>query len=785
MDIILPVTKQQEEFINCKNRYISLIAGRRFGKSTDIHTKVPTPDGYTTIGELKVGDKVIGSDGNQTIVTELHPIHTPDVCYRLTFDDGQHVDCCADHLWDTATKYGSCGRKNASRLNREHIQTTKTTQEIVDTLKVGKKQETNHSIDLVQFRGSYKNLEIHPYMLGVWLGDGYRHHGMIASGYEKEPIHVRLQSIGYSISSVKWDKSIAGNYWPQYYYSGLKSKLKDLGLICNKHIPVEYLRASVEQRFELLRGLMDTDGSCQQKNGTCEISLSNERLAKDVYQLICSLGIKARFYTGDAWRYKNGKKFKKGKIRYRIGFYRYRHQEPVFHLEYKQKNIKDAGRKSGQDLRYIVKAEKIDSIPMRCITVDAEDSLYCITEGFITTHNTLSIAYRFIAEAMNPTFYGWYISPTSAQNEQILDFFSTPDIQFFIKKFKKSYPQEITFSTGARVSFRTFMRPERLRGKGVNCCVVDEIQDIADRMGFWSVIRPLLSDKRGRLIISGQHRGHGWFYNDLYIKGVEGQPKYNPRYKSFSFPTSSGIAFQSPEGIEELEDAKSQVPKIVWDQEYECIPTENIYSVFRADDLDLISEGEITDKARVNAETGEVYKYIDGLDLGKTVDNSFHVVIEVGGQVPTVAYTEQRPLKEKHSMGAIAAQKISQRFRNCTVVIDTTGGATGGYHKHDTFTKYYKQHVPTMKPFYWGRNKQEIINDLAMAIEQGKLHIPAEHEILHHQLRIYEYKTRFAGIEYGAPQGEHDDAVAALAMAWHGVLKGWYGRSPTGIENVI
>ena len=157
-------------------------------------------------------------------------------------------------------------------------------------------------------------------------------------------------------------------------------------LIKNKHIPNIYKRASINQRLELLQGLMDTDGHIK-KNGGCEISLSNQRLADDVYELLMTLGAKVGIKKRKAKLYGVEKKDK-----YVLTFTPYKEFFNPFKLTRKSKYVKsiDLTTKRHEETfrRRIINIEEIENKGMVCISVDNKDKLFLAGKQMIPTHNT-------------------------------------------------------------------------------------------------------------------------------------------------------------------------------------------------------------------------------------------------------------------------------------------------------------------------------------------------------------------------------------------------------------
>lgn len=365
-----------------------------------------------------------------------------------------------------------------------------------------------------------------------------------------------------------------------------------------------------------------------------------------------------------------------------------------------------------------------------------------------------------------------YVAPFYAQVEAEYDaLVFHPDLQTYIARAKTQPFPQIWFRNGSHIQYRCFnSNPRSLRSKGLNELWMDEIQDVAEQ-DFWPVVRPLISDRKGRLIVSGQFRGLNWYHKEFFEKGQD--TKNHPLYRSWRYPSSTGIAFSSDSGREELELVKSQIPKAIYEQEYECIPTSNQASVFPADLLKRIELGNKVEKAREN------YRYVAGLDIGRVRDPSAIDVLEV--ETGLVVHSETFAHGEEHSMQALRAAAICKRYNDCPCVIDSTGGATGGHTAQDSFVNFYRQRIKNLHEFVWtAGNKGKIIAELSLNIEQQLINIPPEFKDLHSELQAYEYKYRNGIYHYSAPTGKHDDHVAALAQAVWGRKCGYAGNGNYG-----
>jgi hypothetical protein len=166
---------------------------------------------------------------------------------------------------------------------------------------------------------------------------------------------------------------------PQERYRTLSRVFRELG---PKHIPEQYLRASVTQRRALLAGLLDTDGYCSPR-GTVEFTATNRDLAYGVLELVLGLGYKATLRTKRC----DGR-FESTSTAYTVGF---TPQEPVFRLSRKLARQGFASPGSTARRRYIVDVRPIDSVPVRCIAVSSSSRMYLASRSCIPTHNSTCV----------------------------------------------------------------------------------------------------------------------------------------------------------------------------------------------------------------------------------------------------------------------------------------------------------------------------------------------------------------------------------------------------------
>ena len=392
----------------------------------DLRTSIPIPSGWTIMGKIKVGDKVFSDKGDICTVKYMSPIFKNRQCYEIEFCDGEKIIADEDHRWEVTTvmtleggkgsttipklrcedgrnaifslhnkKYHVCVwrdpdknekfkiklnellKQNPLRRKRLSIKTAvRTTREILQTLIYTCKDRKlfNHSIKIAAaLKTKKRKLPIDPYTLGVWLGDGRNNRGSIAFHKDDQQIADIIQSNGYKLS---YQNPLDPNLLA-FTPLGLTTDLRVCGLLDNKHIPSSYLRGSISQRTELLKGLMDSDGTCT-KTGECRFSNRVKKLALAVRELVLSLGIKSHFREVEVT----------GSPHYYVAFKAY-DDFPVFNLDRKRKRqISQLKTKTKNLLRTIRKITPVDSVPVRCIEVDSKSHLYLVSRSFIPTHNT-------------------------------------------------------------------------------------------------------------------------------------------------------------------------------------------------------------------------------------------------------------------------------------------------------------------------------------------------------------------------------------------------------------
>ncbi|HUF33624.1 MAG TPA: replicative DNA helicase [Acidimicrobiales bacterium] len=331
------------------------------GKALALDTPVPTPTGWSTMGELQVGDQVIDERGQPCHVLYTSPVFPDHRCFEVRFDDGSTIVADAGHRWlaydlpawkshRARTDRMAAGppakpslaRDQSARMRHPRVVTT---QQMVDEGVRTGGDRPNWYLPLAALDLPDADLPVDPYVLGCWLGDG---------GEE--------------------------------------------------HIPRAYLRASQKQRLALLQGIMDTDGTVARSGGGVELCLANRELLEQVWELVASVGHKPnpishkQIPLGDgrfaeAWRF------------------RWTPLDPVFRLPRKVAGLAEvvSTRRNGRHTRRaITEIVEVPSVPTRCIAVSSPSHLFLAGRAMIPTHNTafaLGMAAHAALEVNRPVLF--------------------------------------------------------------------------------------------------------------------------------------------------------------------------------------------------------------------------------------------------------------------------------------------------------------------------------------------------------------------------------------------
>ena len=367
-----------------------ILAPTGVGKDQPISEPVLTPTGWVTMGDIKVGNKVIGSDGKEQYVLGVYPQGVRPM-YKVEFSDGTHTSCGLEHLWSVNTlnmRTAKTRDKQGKGVYRPNYgyKVVKTSDMMNDIKKRGRYNYRLPVVSPVDFEK--RDVLIDPYLLGLLLGDG---------GIKTEVNFTTadVELVGYVESVLPGNSQIKKVTNSNYGYRITKQNglinpvtqsLKDMDLYgCgsnDKFIPKDYLYNSLEVRVSLLQGLMDTDGYVDKK-GTVQFTTVSEQLCDDVRELVLSLGGTARVNSKIPTYTYNGEK-KEGQLAYTVTMSFANNIVPFKLLRKIDRYYKRTKYLEQKYVKSITYSHDEESV---CIKVSNPDELY-VTRDYVLTHNT-------------------------------------------------------------------------------------------------------------------------------------------------------------------------------------------------------------------------------------------------------------------------------------------------------------------------------------------------------------------------------------------------------------
>lgn len=360
---------------------ILLTAKAGYGKRQPLTEPILTPSGWKTMGDLRVGEYVMGANGKPTKILAIYEGGGLPM-YQVNFNDGTYTECCEDHLWEVQTVH--------QRSKGGHY--VLSLKEMLPRILAGRPSTKGYfyySVKLCAPIDYYaQDLPIKPYLLGWLLGDAcltqqriLMSHLWSDSDEIKSLLEAELDNGNDKLTVYKPNPlSLSPNTGRFRFNKSVTDKLEQLGLIGKysheKFIPPQYLLGSIEQRLALLQGLMDSDGTVSYFSPTrCKFTFSNgsAQLIKGVEELVRSLGGSIRTtctYRKDAYEHAC----------------QIRLNQPLFRLSRKLSK-QQLYKPTWLPVKAIESVTYIGCLDGRCISVEAANHLY-ITRDFTVTHNS-------------------------------------------------------------------------------------------------------------------------------------------------------------------------------------------------------------------------------------------------------------------------------------------------------------------------------------------------------------------------------------------------------------
>jgi hypothetical protein len=357
--------------------YIDIWAREHFKAVADSTPILTANRGWTTHGELALGDQVFSPCGKPVAVIALSERYATSKCYEVRFSTGGVIVADENHLWVRK-------RKIKRRVSGSPMRRVEWHEEIVTTSRL-RGQDRLSEPEALQY--PVAQLPLDPYLLGVWLGNGTRRSTSITEGIQDaEEMAAMLRSRGALVNAKLRPRSVKlrvgtgvrGNRTS----SDFANQLRALGVYATKRIPDEYQKASIYQRMMLLRGLMDTDGTCNPA-GTATFCNRSAALAKDVFDLACALGLKPRIRRHSLWL--DSPKSENGRYWFwHVSFQAHTDRNP-FWLKRKADRAIDPTHYRGHI--YVRSVRPCETVPTRCIQVEG-DGTYLAGTHLVPTHNS-------------------------------------------------------------------------------------------------------------------------------------------------------------------------------------------------------------------------------------------------------------------------------------------------------------------------------------------------------------------------------------------------------------
>jgi replicative DNA helicase len=502
------------------NDNIVLRWGRRLGKALDLETDIPTPMGWKKMADLQEGDQVFDENGDVCNVTAVTDVQHDHVCYKVEFSDGSFLYADAEHEWAVHDQADRMAITNGQPRPLQHVTTEEMSKNVLGPYSTTR-TENNYSVPLTKaVQYPTQNLKVHPWVYGYMVANGYPSSNNVkVLPKDIDDVSAQFSQYGYELKNIKGNK---------YQVVGLESYLFEPYIIKN-----EYMFGSVEQRTQLLTGICDARATTT--TDYIEFQTGDKAFVDQVDELVCSLGAEVR----------RREKINRVKgIDYGTSYKAYWLANfTCFSLARKQPNRPSKGTK--QLVRMVVSVEKVDSRPVKCITVDSRSRLYLAGRQFVPTHNSYVLSmyilwYSFVHEKARTLVLAPAKTQVGLIYDQILELSElSPIVSGAITKKPRSPQYEIYLSNGSIVrlfttGFRSGQKADNARGQEADMIVLDEMDYMGadDLVALMAMLQKTNPDKAfnkkliGASTPTGQ-RGTYWRWNTDPDEG----------YSSFWFPS--------------------------------------------------------------------------------------------------------------------------------------------------------------------------------------------------------------------------------------------------------
>ena len=400
-----PMVQGYQDLLDKKIKLLTVSMPKRAGKALTLDTELVTPTGTILMRDVKVGTVLIGADGKPTTVTDVFPQGKVPI-YEVKFRGGGKAYTCGNHLWEV--KYHSVNKRGGSK--DQYVTKIISTEKIYNS-RIKCKTHNLYAVRFTQPVEYQKQpLSLHPYVMGALIGDGcLRDSSPMFTSFDAEIVN-KISSLLPEGDIIRCQDAIRGKYLITtvnglknggHKSTGTLTALRQYGvqgkLSYDKTIPEAYMRSDVEDRWELLRGLLDTDGGCTGKY--IEFSTVSKQLAKQVQELVLSLGGDSRIHSRMGKYKKKTGEVVKTCINYRVSVMFPAGAEP-FYLKRKRDKYSPSRTKL---YHYIEEITPCGEKEAQCICVDNADHLFLLADHFVPTHNSQTeILFTLLISGLRP-----------------------------------------------------------------------------------------------------------------------------------------------------------------------------------------------------------------------------------------------------------------------------------------------------------------------------------------------------------------------------------------------
>jgi len=579
-DIPFNVYDYQEEMLNLFNTQnkVIILSARQTGKFQTHKSKIAIPDGWTTMGDVKIGDDVLTPDGGTAKVLDKFPQGVKE-SYRVTFDDGSSATSGLDHLWDTFIR--NKWEKNKFVVQRKAL-TLREIMEYMEKIST-RKSKSNYAVRIpvvkkVNF--SEKQFPLDPYALGLLLGDGCwsQPREVCFTTIDQELVEYLTESI-QDIGGVVTHRTTGSgmNYYlstPELPRNDIVRIVRDLNLTgtksATKFIPEMYMTGSHDQRLALLQGLMDSDGTVNVRNKSRTVSLTtiSPHLRDGAQQLVWSLGGKCSYRERQP-------KNPQHSLAYDV-FISLPCPKDCFRLTRKKDlchEVWGGGSRNETDIRRtIVDITREEDEESSCILVDHPDHLY-ITDDYSVTHNSITSGIYIL-------WYGIFNSDKTIliaahKNAHAMEMIERIQYSYeFLPSWLKPGIEDdgwnkhsVKFDNKSRI-LSTATTGSSGRGLSISLLYLDEFAFVLPSIQeeFWTSILPTLSTGGACIMTSTPNGAVDKFASIWRASNLDssvGGISFVPMHVAWDQPPGRDIRFKR--------DNIAMLGEIKWKQEYECL----------------------------------------------------------------------------------------------------------------------------------------------------------------------------------------------------------------------